>query len=163
MKFEVTFPEGVTSEERKFTTPKVTSHHADSDPREFRIPLASENPPPRDQPLRLDVSYFACDDHDRFCLSVSQSFHIWFNEDPGAGSVQSRNAPRGKAGRKGKGTRPTLSMLLSRFDADRNGEIARSEAGGPLLRRFDTWDKDGNSILSSAELSAGVAQFAGPQ
>lgn len=159
MKFEVILPEGVESEERQITAQKVTSSDADSDPREFRIALNSEAPLPPNKLLRLDVSYFACDDHDRFCLSVSQSFHIYFSEDPNAGSVQSRNAGRGKGGRKGRGSRPTLSMLLSRFDTDENGAITRAEAGGPLLRRFDSWDNDGDSILTSEELSAGLGQF----
>ncbi len=45
-----------------------------------------------------------------------------------------------------------LSPIAQNFDANKNGTIERTEAGGPVVANFDTIDKDKNGSLDGDEL-----------
>ena len=46
---------------------------ADKDPREFLLDIAATG---KNQPLKLTVRYFACDDADTFCIPVTQQYTV---------------------------------------------------------------------------------------
>ncbi len=70
--YELKAPPGVTVTPVKGVGPDVDVA-ADADPREFLIDVTAAN---IDQPLELDVFYFACDDELTFCIPVNQSYEI---------------------------------------------------------------------------------------
>ena len=77
VEFQLKAPEGVTLTPARGVGPDV-EEAADADPREFLIDVTAEN---IDQPLDLDVFYFACDDALTFCIPVNQSYQITLARD----------------------------------------------------------------------------------
>ena len=72
VEYELKPPPGVTVTPIKGTGPEPEAL-ADADPREFLVNVTADNV---DQPLDLDVFYFACDDALTFCIPVNQSYQI---------------------------------------------------------------------------------------
>jgi hypothetical protein len=73
LRFEIPAPEGVSVEPSTVEAEKVTLVEADSDPREFLIEVDRGD---SKEPLELKVNYFACDDDNRWCNAVTQTFSI---------------------------------------------------------------------------------------
>ena len=91
-------PPGVTVTPASGVGPDVETP-ADADPREFLVEVTADNV---DEPLDLDVFYFACDDALTFCIPVNQSYRVWLQQDmnhgpshPGRGS-QGPGDPTGR-------------------------------------------------------------------
>lgn len=66
---------------------------SDSDPREFLIDIEDWR---RDEPLLLEVRYFACNKDAGWCRAVSQSYELRLEFDRDAGSVRSRGGRGGR-------------------------------------------------------------------
>ena len=77
VEFQLKAPKGVTVTPASGVGPDVEAA-ADADPREFLIDVTAESV---DQPLDLDVFYFACDDALTFCIPVNQSYQITLARD----------------------------------------------------------------------------------
>ncbi len=109
VKFELSAPPGVTVTPASGTGPDV-AEPADSDPREFLVDVTATSV---EEPLDLDVFYFACDDALTFCIPVNQSYRVYLQQDmnhgpshAGRGSADlgaPRNRPEGGGRRRGAG------------------------------------------------------------
>ena len=169
VKFELTAPAGVTVTPASGVGPEVEAE-ADADPREFLIDVTAESV---DEPLGLDVFYYACDDALTFCVPVNQSYRVKLARDQShdwsiqttADGPQPRGRPggrsggpgggrgggaRGRAGPGGRG-RPDFSSL----DADGDGRISLDEAPRPMRDRFDRLDADSDGFVSESEFQRG--------
>ena len=113
-----------------------------------------------EQPLELEVSYFACDDEEGWCRAVSHRYEIEIRRDRDAGTVRSaregggfdRRQWPGRRGRFGQRRKPDAEELLKRMDANGDGAISRDEARGPMIERFKLMDADGNGAVSREEM-----------
>ena len=158
LRFEIKAPKGIKLSTSKGVAPKVKDP-SDIDPREFILEIDSGNGR-LEQPLELEVFYYACDDEEGWCRAVSHQYEIELKRDRDAGSVRTarggggfeRQRPGGRGGFQQR-RRPDMAELLSRMDTDGDGVIARSEARGPMTDRFDLMDADGNGSISREEMS----------
>lgn len=67
--------------------PKVEAA-SDSDPREFLLDISAWK---KDQPLALEVRYFACNKEEGWCRPVTQTYELQLTVDADAGTVRSRS------------------------------------------------------------------------
>ena len=77
VQFQINAPDGVSVTPSSGTGPDVEAA-ADADPREFLVSVTADRV---DEPLGLDVFYFACDDALTFCIPVNQSYEITLARD----------------------------------------------------------------------------------
>ena len=68
---ELVGPTSVVFEPATFDGQQVGAD-ADADPREFLIDFKGRS----DEPLKVTVNYFACDDAETFCVPVTQDFDV---------------------------------------------------------------------------------------
>ncbi|MDB4358679.1 EF-hand domain-containing protein [Verrucomicrobiales bacterium] len=153
MKYSITSSKGMT-----FTPPsgegaKVTAADADRDPRDFLVEVELGD---SRESARVSVSYFACDDDDRWCNAITQEFEISWETDRDAGRIQDRSKGSKGKGMKGKSGRgmPNPEQLISRLDTNEDGIIQKEEVSGQMAGRFDQMDEDKSGTLSREELSA---------
>ncbi len=158
LRFEILAPKGVELSMIKGVAPEVKAS-SDIDPREFLIDV-DYGSGKLEQPLKIKVSYFACDDEEGWCRAVSHQYEIEIKRDRDAGSVRTARAGGGfgrqrPAGRGGAQQRrkPDMKELFSRMDTDGDGVITKSEARGPMIDRFDLMDTDRNGSISREEMS----------
>jgi len=59
--------------------------------------------------------------------------------------------PAGAPGQ-GKKSPPTPAQIIDRLDADQNGTLSQDEAKGPLAKKFDTIDVNGDGEIDANEL-----------
>jgi hypothetical protein len=52
----------------------------------------------------------------------------------------------------GKKSPPTPAQIIDRLDADQNGTLSQDEAKGPLAKKFDTIDVNGDGEIDANEL-----------
>jgi hypothetical protein len=103
VRYRVTTPSGVTMTPANGIGPDV-DEPADADPREFLLAVTADDV---EEPLNLEVFYFACDDALTFCIPVTQNYRIWLQQDmnhgPSAPGRDSQNLG-GPGGGMGMGT-----------------------------------------------------------
>lgn len=87
-------PNGMKASKTTLTGPKV-KQESDIDPREFLVELEGVGK----KPLRISVSYFACNDDEGWCKAVKQEYLVHFQIDPDAGWAMKRRGNRGGRGR----------------------------------------------------------------
>ncbi len=122
---------------------------ADYDPREFLVEIQNAD---LSRPLRIEVSYFPCHDVEKWCRATTQEFQISWEEDRNAGRPRSEMA--GRKGDKRPSRGPDPAQLMSRFDTDNDGKIAKAEAVGKLADRFAEMDRDQDGFITEAEMKA---------
>ncbi len=81
IEFRIEVPAGITVTPASGTGPTV-EEPADADPREFLLNVVANR---MDEPLKLSVRYFACDDALTFCIPVKQSYRISLQRDINTG------------------------------------------------------------------------------
>jgi hypothetical protein len=136
---------------------------ADYDPREFLVEIVGADP---SKPLTLTVSYFPCHDVDEWCKMVQQEFQVEFMVDQHAGKPRGGGGPGGKGRPTGKGKAamrpggggPDPKMLIERMDKDGDGKIAKSEAAGKMVERFDQMDADKDGFVTTKEIEAAFSR-----
>lgn len=160
LKFNVETPDGVRLAPATGQGPKV-KEKADADPREFLVDLSGRS----SEPLRLTVSYFACDDAETFCKRVEQEYLITLKRDVDGGNRRSGGGGRGN-GRPGGNRNPQngrmdrsaemFERMLSRhplfltLDQDRDGELSATEIQA-APDRLNRLDKNGDGEISGIE------------
>lgn len=149
LEFSIESPNGVSVTPATGTGPKVETP-ADADPREFLVKVDGQS----NEPIKLTVRYFACDDADRFCKAMTQEYTIVMQRDNDGGSRRSAGGrPGGGRSRNGSG-RPTQSPrgggrpvdpLIGVLDKNIDGVISIDEIDASIsaLRKLDL-DGDGN-------------------
>ncbi|MEM6280403.1 MAG: hypothetical protein AAF733_13055 [Verrucomicrobiota bacterium] len=159
LKFSIIAPEGASTVPATVEAAKVTEAESDLDPRDFLVEMDGSAQESED-PFRIRVDYFACDDAGRWCKPVTQEFDLVLRYDRDAGKVfgnGGRNSSKGNA-RPGGGRRmPDPAQILSRLDTDESGSISREEAAGPMIERFDQMDTDRDGAISAEELKSAFA------
>lgn len=146
LSFEIQSPDGVTITPSRAQGPKV-GVDADADPREFLLDIKAEK---RDQPLRLTVRYYGCDDDDTFCIKIEQGYTVRLERDPDGGGAPGRWVP----------PRSAMMDRIMQFDKDGDGRISRDEVPARLRNgMFDRMDGDGDGYLTRPELEAAVEQM----
>ena len=82
--FNFSVPDGVTMTPSSGVGPDV-EEPADADPREFLLEVDARN---LEEPLDLEVFYFACDDALTFCIPVRQTYQIDLERDIHFGTIR---------------------------------------------------------------------------
>lgn len=139
--YEIEAPEGVEITPAKGHGPMV-EQKADADPREFLLDVSGAS----DQPIKITVKYFACDDAETFCKQVTQTYTISLEHDRDGGSRRGGGRGQGIAGRSGRpGSGPPGFGPPGRLGEASRGRGERSQslkAAIALFRKHDT-NKDG--------------------
>ncbi|MEZ6087334.1 MAG: TlpA disulfide reductase family protein [Pirellulaceae bacterium] len=113
----------------------------DSDPREFVVNVAAW---PEDQPIRVDVLYYACQGGET-CHAVRQSYQLRRQRDGNGGGARSEGA--------GYWSVSEFTSRILAGDENGDGRITRAEAVGLLLPHFEKLDRDGDQHLDRSELA----------
>lgn len=155
MKFSIRPSTGAVITPSEGEATPVTDAKADRDPRDF---LLQVNRGSGEGPLTIDVTYFACDDNETWCRSLTQTFLVTWKHDRDAGKIR----PAGRSGDRSEGTPRKGRMdpvgIFSRMDRNSDGVIEKGEARGPLVERFDRMDSDKDGRISLEELTAGLEE-----
>lgn len=85
---------------KQYTGPKVANVNADADPREFVVDVTTK------QPVKVTLSFVACDDEETWCRPLTQYFVVSLEADPDAGRVSGRGRFGGRRGGFGIDRRP---------------------------------------------------------
>ena len=128
-------PVGVTVTPESGSGPEVEVD-ADADPREFLVTVTGRS----NDPMKVTVKYFACDDAETFCVPVTQAYDVSFERDRDGGS---RRSPGGRPGAGRSGGRGVAA------------EASRESRMREMMRRipvFIALDRDRDGILSADEL-----------
>jgi hypothetical protein len=158
IKFTIDPPEGVSVTPASGGGPKVEVD-ADADPREFLVTVTGRS----EDPIKVTVKYFACDDAETFCVPVTQVYEVSLERDRDGGSRRTggggRGANRGPGGgmadadsRKSRMTEMMRRLpVLVALDRDRDGILSARELENATssLRRADR-NRDGE--ISGEEL-----------
>lgn len=169
LKYGIDAPEGVTVSARIGSAPEVEEADADLDPREFLVDVDFGDTKPG-APLTIEVSYFACDNAETFCKALTQVYEIQWKADRDGGRAQS-GGNRGSGG-SGRTTRrpdgsspqrrlPHPQQLITRMDRNEDGRIAKEEAQGQMVQRFDRMDADDDGFVTEAEIKAAFERMQG--
>ncbi len=91
---------------------------SDSEPREFLVDVQDWD---ANEPILVQIQYFACNKEKGWCKSVQQEFTIWLDKDESAGLVNGRSHfPGGQGGaRQGAQRRPSAGLRPARRPAQR--------------------------------------------
>jgi Ca2+-binding EF-hand superfamily protein len=156
--YEIVAPEGVAVTPLKGTGPKV-EEKADADPREFLVDLSGES----DEPIKLSVKYFACDDAETFCKPVTQHYLISLERDRDGGSRRgSGRRPSGLAGgpasrdsastteKRSKNLRDAVAVFR-KHDTNEDGKLDKDEWAN-VEKAPNNTDADEDGVVSLREL-----------
>ena len=155
VEYELKPPPGVTVTPIKGTGPEPEAL-ADADPREFLVNVTADNV---DQPLDLDVFYFACDDALTFCIPVNQSYQISLVRDEHHDRTIQTGADNRPITGGGRRRMPNLTSL----DADGDGRVSLDEVPQRMRGFFDQMDGNGDGYLAEDELQAGPGAGGSPR
>ncbi|MGH7200878.1 MAG: hypothetical protein ACREJB_09755, partial [Planctomycetaceae bacterium] len=151
---EIALPEGAAAEPALLQGPKLRAP-SDIDPREFLTTLDMGG---ARGPIRLKVSYFACNDDEGWCKAIRQEYVVHLEADPDGGWVQGRRGGRSRPGQLPADPNRTMAMgwitavdaaagTLSVFTLDleertfRVDDQTRLLRGGPArLQDFESGD-----------------------
>ena len=157
LEFTIEPPEDVEISPATGKGPDVEAD-ADADPREFLLELSGRS----NEPFKLTVKYFACDDAETFCKPVTQQYLITLRPDRDGGSRRSSRSRggsfRGRPSpspprRPGNDAKTSRSLrksvaLFKKHDANRDGSLDKSEwsAIDPSPGEADTNSDGGISL-----------------
>ena len=146
LRFEIELVDGIELSQLTGTGPEVSAD-ADADPREFLIDLSGDT----DEPIKLTVHYFACDDAETFCKPVTQQYLIHLQRDRDGGSRRAARGTRSREFPLGNAGMTQFIPVLRELDADGDGEISAEEIeNAPVaLQRLDS---NGDGKLSRDEI-----------
>lgn len=141
LSFKLEVPEKAMFEQTSGVAPKVEAI-SDTDPREFLLDVKAW---PKDQPLRLTVTYAACVGEE-ICHQVKQEYVLHRRRDPDAGSARGEGA--------GYWDRDEFAEQQLAGDKNKDGKLSRAEVRGLVLPHFDDFDTNKDDLLEFEELKA---------
>ncbi len=146
LQYKIEPPAGVTVTPADGTGVKVQVD-ADADPREFLVNVNGRS----NEPMKVTIKYFACDDAETFCKPVTQEYLVSFDRDRDGGSRRSVGPP-GRSSVRGRSEEMANRMaemmrrvpVLAALDRNRDGKISAAEIDQApnSLRRVDR-NRDG--------------------
>lgn len=139
LSFRIEAEDGVVLDRREASAEKVESV-TDSDPREFLLKVRSW---PKDKPLRLTVTYFACVG-EKTCHALKQQYVLHRRRDIDGGGARGAGA--------GYWDADEFADRLLAGDRNRDGRLAKSEAVGLVLPHFEKLDTNKDGVLDRSEL-----------
>jgi len=166
--YEIEATDGVEITPLVGNGPKV-EEKADADPREFLLEISGES----QDPIKLTVKYFACDDAETFCKPVTQHYLVTLQRDRDGGSRRGGGrSPRGFAGRPIGGARASYASsdentasrsknlkaavgIFHEHDANEDGKLDKSEWAQLENAPADS-DADKDGVVSFRELVAAL-------
>jgi hypothetical protein len=113
---------------------------SDTDPREFLLDVENW---PKDQPLRLTVTYSACVG-DKACHTVSQSYVLRRKHDIDGGGARGDGA--------GFWNGPQFAKQMLTYDRDGDGKLTKDEVKGLIRPYFDELDRNRDGFLDAEEI-----------
>lgn len=139
---EVTPPDGIELSEHQLQSPVVKAD-ADVDPRQFLIDISGRS----DKPLRIAVTYTACDDAQTFCLTIRQQYEVMLKPSRGAGSRPGIFMP-------------AMFANVRTFDKNKDGRITPDELPeGRVTLYVGHMDYNANGVIESDEVDTFLAMF----
>lgn len=141
LSFKLEVPDEAKFEQSSGSAPKVEAV-SDSDPREFLLDVKAW---PKDQPLRLTVTYAACVGEET-CHQVKQEYVLHRRRDADAGSARGEGA--------GYWDRDEFAQQQLAGDKDKDGKLSRAEVRGLVLPHFDAFDTNKDGLLEFEELKS---------
>lgn len=139
LSFKIEVPDEAKFEQTSGVAPKVDAI-SDTDPREFLLDVKAW---PKDQPLRLTVTYAACVGEET-CHQVKQEYVLYRRRDPDGGAARGEGA--------GFWDRDEFAQQQLAGDKDKDGKLSRSEVRGLVLPHFDDFDTNKDGLLEFEEL-----------
>lgn len=141
LSFKLDLPDDAKFEQTSGVASKVEAV-SDTDPREFLLNVEAW---PKDQPLRLTVTYAACVGEET-CHQVKQEYVLHRRRDSDAGSARGEGA--------GYWDRDEFAQQQLAGDKDKDGKLSRSEVRGLVLPHFDVFDTNKDGLLEFEELKS---------
>lgn len=146
LKYEITVPERTEIKQAIGIAP-VVNQTSDVEPREFFIEVTNWNV---EDPLPIKVTYFACDEEDKWCKIVVQNYTLVLDKDVYGGGVIGRSF---RVGGRGQGMqRGNMVERMMSFDKNNDGLISKSEFPESMRDRFDMMDANKDGFLSKDEI-----------
>jgi hypothetical protein len=141
LQFKLEVSEGVKVDRREGVAPRVKPA-SDADPREFLLDVAAW---PKDQSIRLTVTYFACVG-EKACHTVRQSYVLHRRRDRDGGGARGAGAgfwdPEGFA-----------RQMVARSKRS-DGKVSKDEVQGLIRPHFEHLDTNKDGLLDVEELKA---------
>ena len=139
LSFKLEIPDDAKFEQTSGVAPKVEAI-SDTDPREFLLDVKAW---PKDQPLRLNVTYAACVGEET-CHQIKQEYVLHRRRDPDGGAARGEGA--------GFWDRDEFAEQQLAGDKDQDGMLSRAEVRGLVLPHFDAFDTNKDGLLEFEEL-----------
>ncbi|MCH8247674.1 MAG: hypothetical protein IH951_14890 [Bacteroidetes bacterium] len=146
--FELAMPAGTTVTPPYGSAPKV-EQASDNDPREFLVDVTEWD---ADDPITLTVHYYACDEEDRWCRAVTQSYTIQLERDPFGGGVIGRSFRGRGRGNPSENDDGIAWQQMMRFDASGDRRMSLEEAPDRLKQRFNAMDVNNDGFIDEEEM-----------
>lgn len=148
LKYEITIPEGTTIKKATGMAP-IINHPSDADPREFLIEVNNWK---HGDHMPIEVTYYACDEDDKWCKIVVQNYTLILDPDYYAGGVigrSFRSRSRGQTMQKGN----NIVERMMNFDKNQDGLLSKDEVPERMRMRFDIIDANNDGFLSKKEIT----------
>ncbi len=139
LSFKIECSDDVVIDRRQDAAAKIDAP-TDSDPREFMLQVKSW---PRDEPIRITVTYHAC--VNETCHAVQQQYLVHRDRSIDGGGARGEGA--------GYWEKSDFTQKLLAGDRDRDGLISEPEAVGVIAPHFTSIDKNHDGLLSRDELA----------
>ena len=149
MKYAIKVPEGVVAPSIN-TAQRVTAQATDAEPREFIIEARKLD---LSKPLTIQVNYSVHSLASRKNIDVSQQYMVYLQPDRFGGQVIGRqlSSPKRNVATPSGGAGNAYTMMLRRFDLDRNGKLSNDEVIGNLRNRFGEADANNDGFVTEKE------------
>lgn len=149
LKYDITVPDHTTINEARGIAPLI-KQPSDTDPREFLIEVDNWK---SGDPLPIEVTYYACDEDDKWCKLVVQNYTITLDPDPYAGRVIGRSSRSRSRGRMMQEGTNNVERMMN-FDTNQDGLLSKDEVPERMRMRFDMIDANNDGFLSTDEIAA---------
>ena len=147
--YDINVPDSTSINESRGIAPLI-NQPSDTDPREFLIEVDNWKSV---DPLPIEVTYYACDEDDKWCKLIVQNYTLTLDPDPYAGRVIGRSFRSRSRDRMMQERNNIVERMMS-FDTNQDGLLSKDEVPERMRMRFNMIDVDNDGFLSKDEISA---------